>query len=199
MNFRGLVALCLLAVYGLPASIGPFWHRHHPGCADCSRSSESVDAKFAELNGSVARAPSSQANVVSSETTRTDDGWQSVRRCHSNRNCCCRAHAQTDHASRTDQPKRVAHSSRDDHPSFADRSESESKLATESKAPCHHDHSHDHRGHCSVCDFYAKAYYLLVTLNLPEVSEFVYWQAIDCFEASFCRSYSRLARGPPSI
>lgn len=29
-----LISICLLVVYGLPASIGPHWH-HHGGCADC--------------------------------------------------------------------------------------------------------------------------------------------------------------------
>lgn len=162
LNFRGFIAICLLAVYGLPAMTGPFWHHHGSCCATCGTYTHVPD------KNSAAEDKSSDAE---SDVPKTGDskGQKAHRFGHCDGSCCSHKHA--------------SHG----------KAESESSDDSDSsKCP------EDHRGHCAVCDFYAKAYYSAVVFEIPEVSDWAPLAVESCVEAPFDLTISLNARGPPA-
>ncbi len=171
MNFRGFIAICLLAVYGLPATIGPFWHHHGSCCATCGTYTQVADKSSADKNS----ADESSAVEASSDDKATEansvksEGKKPHRFGHCDGSCCSHKHAT--------------------------QGQAQSGCCDDSdpnKCP------EDHRGHCAVCDFYAKAYYSALVFEIPEVSDWVPLVAESRIESPFDLSISLNARGPPA-
>lgn len=162
LNFRGFIAICLLAVYGLPATIGPFWHHHGSCCATCGTYTHVTDKSSADKN-SVVDGKTSEAKSDDSEGKKVHRFGQ----CDGS--CCSHRHAAKNQTKS----------------SCSDDTEP-------NKCP------EDHRGHCAVCDFYAKAYYSTLVFELPEVSDWVPLAADSRVESPFDLSISLNARGPPA-
>lgn len=155
MNFRGFIAICLLAVYGLPATIGPFWHHHGSCCATCGTYTHVADKSSADNE---------------TETKSVDSNGKKPHRFgQCDGSCCSHKHATQGQAKS----------------GCCDDSEP-------NKCP------EDHRGHCAVCDFYAKAYYSALVFEIPEVSDWVPLAAESRIESPFDLSISLNARGPPA-
>lgn len=125
------IAVCLLAIYGLPASIGPHWHHHGASCnhaicdgADCS--GEEASSKRTSLPGRLLPAEGHSA-------------------------CGCNSHGEvsepqprqkSDPAASTSQP-----------PTAGNDATSKSPHASKAVRAVQGADS----GHCAICDFYSQS------------------------------------------
>ena len=166
MNFRGFIAICLLAVYGLPATIGPFWHHHGSCCATCGTYTHVSDKGLGDKSSAVDGSSDDKATEAKSDDS---EGKKAHRFGHCDGSCCSHKHAA---------PKQSESGCTDD--------------SDPTKCP------EDHRGHCAVCDFYAKAYYSALVFEIPEVSDWAPLAAPSCNESPFDLTISLNARGPPA-
>lgn len=166
MNFRGFIAICLLAVYGLPATIGPFWHHHGSCCATCGTYTHVTDKSSKDKNSAVEGSSKDKASDAKSDNS---EGKKAHRFGHCDGSCCSHKRATEGQAKS---------GCCDD--------------ADPNKCP------EDHRGHCAVCDFYAKAYYSALVFEIPEVSDWAPLAVESRIESPFDLSISLNARGPPA-
>jgi hypothetical protein len=90
LNFRGFIAICLLAVYGLPAMVGPFWHHHGSCCATCGTYTHVTDKSSASEESSEDKA----SEAKSGDQKASDSPSKKAHRFgHCDGSCCSHRHA----------------------------------------------------------------------------------------------------------
>lgn len=109
---------------------------------------------------------------------------KSHRFCSSGGNCCCRHHSSSQDSSTNSSP---AGDSSGENPD-GENPDGENPDGDET----------DHRGHCTVCGFYAKAYFAAVAVELSLLCVSLPLGAEPAAIVSSLKCVAVLARGPPS-
>ena len=167
MSLQRIIALCLLVLYGVPASLGPHWHAHHH--------------VHVAWFGDAQQCQSDSCG--SAETPSSGCGCHSIG--------AEATHSQTGHSANRDLPQGNGQTSIDTclaSTSHAPKSTDDNAILVLNGA---------HVGHCVICDYYAQAkslsHTLCLTLNEAICAS---CKQLTSLSASRCIALAK-ARGPP--
>lgn len=176
------ISFCLLFLYGIPAAIGPAWHRHDVGCGHvCAQTHDE-----AACDAGAGCVADSSCVCDSSASTAANDDSVNLDFCLKTDFCPKAAHPRPDHATVSDRSCAAKQcTSGESHAVDASVGRA-SLIAAPSTAAC------------SICAFYAQAQAVCLALSLISATELVDVHVEFSSDAGYLELETVRSRGPPT-